>query len=163
MNYEAIATWSQVISSILFIAVLGWLFRRYLIPLVLAAQKAKNDEIALAERRRDEAKATLEALQARTGDAQADAKAIQARALAQAERERAAAISQAKEAGERVLHNAQGELGRARAAARAQLRGELASGALTLARAEAAQRVDEAHQRQIVSGFRRFVERRGLG
>ncbi|MBV8363034.1 MAG: hypothetical protein JO193_00555, partial [Candidatus Eremiobacteraeota bacterium] len=50
MNYEAIATWSQVVSSVLFIGVLVWLFRRFLIPLVMAAQKAKNDEIALAER-----------------------------------------------------------------------------------------------------------------
>ena len=160
MNYEAIATWSQVVSSVLFIIVLIWLFRRFLIPLIMTAQKAKNDEIALAERRRDDAQAKLEALHARTGDAQADAKAIAERALAQANREREAALAQSKEAGERVLHNAQGELERARAAARARLRAELAAGALTLARSEAAERIDTARNAKIVSGFLRFVERR---
>ncbi|MBV8363770.1 MAG: hypothetical protein JO193_04320, partial [Candidatus Eremiobacteraeota bacterium] len=159
-NYEAIATWSQVVSSVLFIGVLVWLFRRFLIPLVMAAQKAKNDEIALAERRRNEAQAALEALQARTGDAQADAEAIAERAAAQAHRERDASITQAQEAGERLLHGAQGELERARAAARVSLRTELAAGALTLARSEAAERIDATRNAQIVSGFLRFVDRR---
>ncbi|MBV8726616.1 MAG: ATP synthase F0 subunit B [Candidatus Eremiobacteraeota bacterium] len=160
MNYEAIATWSQVISSVLFIGVLIWLFRRFGIPLVMAAQKAKNDEIALAERRRNDAKAALESLQARAGNAEADAKAIRERAAAQAQRERQATVAQANEAGERVLHSAQGELERARAAARTQLLGELASGALALARTEAAERIDPERNAKIVGGFLRFVERR---
>jgi len=159
VNYEAIATWSQVISSILFIGVLMWLFRRFMIPLIMAAQKSKNDEIALAERRRDEAKAALEALQARTGSAQADENAIRERALAQAQRERQTALAQAKEAGERVLRNAEGELRRARAAARDKLRAELASGALALARTEAAEKIDAARNARIVAGFLRFVQR----
>ena len=159
MNYEAIAIWSQVISSVLFIGVLIWLFRRFMVPLIMAAQKAKNDEIALAERRRDEAKATLETLQVRAGSAQADANAIRERALAQAQRERQTALAQAKEAGERVLHNAEGELERARAAARDKLRAEFASGALKLARTEAAEKIDAARNARIVAGFLRFVER----
>jgi len=162
VNYEAIATWSQVISSILFIGVLVWLFRTFLVPLVLAAQKAKNEEIARAERRRDEAKAALEALQVGTGAAQRDAAAIRDRALAQAQREQEVALVQAKESGERALRNAQGELARARAAARVALRAELASGALELARKEASLRIDGSLNARLVERFVQFVERRAL-
>jgi len=68
MNYQSIAQWSQVASSVLFLGVLVWLWIRYIQPAVLAAQAAQNARIAEAERHRDEAKAALDGLQREIGD-----------------------------------------------------------------------------------------------
>lgn len=160
MNYEAIATWSQVVSSVLFMAVLVWMFVKLIIPLVMTAQKNKNDEIARAEERRDAAKARLSELRASTGDADADATAIKERAVAQAERELQAAVAEAGDAGERALRNAQGELERARAAARQSLQNEFLEKALARARGEAAKRVTPAVNSELVD---RFVNTLGHG
>lgn len=160
MNYEAIAVWSQVISSILFLAVLIWMFVKLIIPLVMTAQKNKNDEIARAEQRRDAAKARLEELRSSTGDADADAAAIKERAGAQAEREVQSAVAEAAAAGERALRNAQGELERARAAASESLRNEFLEKALARARDEAAKRVTAGVNSELVD---RFVNTLGHG
>jgi F0F1-type ATP synthase membrane subunit b/b' len=56
------------------------------------------------------------------------------------------------------LHNAEAELGRARAAARAQLRDELAGQALDLARIQAQQRVDGALNVKLVQEFMKSLE-----
>ena len=162
MNYEAIAIWSQVASSILFLVVLVWMFRKFIIPVVMTAQKNKNEEIARAEQRRDAAKVKLEELRATIGNADEDAEAIKQRAVAQAERELAAAVAEAKAAGERALHNAQGELDRARAAARETLRNEFVDKALVRAREEAAKRVTPAVNAQLVDRFVETLERGGL-
>lgn len=162
MNYEAIAIWSQVASSILFLVVLVWMFRKFIIPVVMTAQKNKNEEIARAEQRRDAAKVKLEELRATIGNADEDAEAIKQRAVAQAERELAVAVAEAKAAGERALHNAQGELDRARAAARETLRNEFVDKALVRAREEAAKRVTPAVNAQLVDRFVETLERGGL-
>ena len=46
MNYEEIAKWSDIVSAILFLAVMVWLWTKYIAPAVLAAQEG----LALAER-----------------------------------------------------------------------------------------------------------------
>ena len=122
MNYEAIAEWSQVASAILFLAVLVWMWFKFIQPAVLAAQAAQNARINEAERHRDEAKAALEGLQREIGVAQQDALAIKDRIASLEAAERETVLREAREAGERALRDAEGELARARCGARTAAR-----------------------------------------
>jgi F-type H+-transporting ATPase subunit b len=153
MNYQAIAQWSQITSSLLFLGVLVWLWIRYIQPAVLAAQATQNARIAEAERHRDEAKAALDGLQREIEAAQRDALAIKERVTALMSGEREALLREAVEAGERALRDAQAELSRARAAAREQLRDELVEKALAAARTIALRRVDAGANRKLVDSF----------
>ena len=162
MNYEAIAIWSQVISSVLFMVVLVWMFNKFAIPLVLSAQKSKNEEIARTEQHRDQAKATVAKLRMEMGEAEHDAQAILERAAEQAAHERQHAVEEAKAAGERSLRSASGELDRAREAARIQLRNELAERALELARRDARSRVNADVNARLVQRFTESIEHGGL-
>jgi len=151
--YINVAVWSQVVSSILFLAVLVWLWVRFIQPAVLTAQDNSNKQIAEAERHRDEAKATLEMLGGEIDGAKRDADLMKARAASQAEREYAASVAEATEAGDRALRNAGGELDRARASASDQLRVELLDRALAEARVEAQRRVDARVNGVLVDRF----------
>lgn len=153
MNYEHIAEWSQIISAILFVIALVWIWIKFLQPAVLAAQEAQNARIAEAERHRDQAKAALDGLRLAIEQAQADAGAIQGRVSSQSAVEREAALAEAREAGERALRQAQQELPRARTAARELLRDELATQALELARQDAMRRIDAPTDRRLVTAF----------
>lgn len=153
MNYEEIAKWSDIISALLFLAVMVWLWMKYIAPAVLGAQANQNRLLAEAERHRDEAKAALDLLRQEIEGAKHDAQLIAQRANDQAKHESDVTASEAKEAGERVLRNAQGELERARVAAREQLREELAAKALDLARREAENRVDGGVNARLVDRF----------
>jgi len=157
--YVQVASWSQVAASILFIAVLVWLWLRFIQPAILAAQERANKQIAEAERHRDEANAMIDLLQSQVDGAGHDAEAIKERAKAQAQREYEAAIAEAKEAGERALASAHGELPRARAAAREQLRVELLDKSLTRARSDAKRRVDAGTNARLVDQFLASLER----
>lgn len=157
--YVQIAIWSQVVSAALFLGVLGWLWFKYIQPAILSAQDRHNKQIAQAERHRDEAKATLEMLRSEIGGAQHDAELIRQRADAQAKREHDAAVAEAREAGERAVHGAQAEFARALAAARDRLRIEMLEKALARAREDAAGRVDERANAEIVDRFLAALER----
>jgi F0F1-type ATP synthase membrane subunit b/b' len=159
VNYESIALLSQVVSAFLFIAALVFIWVKYLQPAVLAAQESHNRQIAEAERHRDEAKATLDALQGEIVAAQSDSSAIGARARTQAQREREAALTEARASGERAVRNAAGELDRSREAARKQLREELLEKALGVARSDAAARVNRAVDTGLVTAFINHLER----
>jgi F0F1-type ATP synthase membrane subunit b/b' len=161
MNYEAIAEWSQVASAVLFLAVLVWMWFKFIQPAVLAAQAAQNARVNEAERHRDEAKAALEGLHGEIGLAQQDALAIKDRIAAFVAAEREAILCEAREAGERALRDAEGELARARAAARIQLRDELVEKALGLARETAAGRMDAAADKKLSRSFVQSLERSG--
>jgi F0F1-type ATP synthase membrane subunit b/b' len=156
--YIQIAIWSQVASAVLFVAALAYIWTRYLQPMVLTAQERSNEQIAQAERHRDEAKAALELLKGEIESAKHDAELIRERARTHAEREREATIAEVKEAGERTVRNAEGELARAREAARVRLRGELVGNALAHARDAAARRVDGAKNERLVEGFLTALE-----
>lgn len=151
--YVQIAIWSQVVSAVVFIAALAFMWAKWLQPMVLAAQAQSNRQIAEAERHRDEAKAALEALRGEIDGARGDAELIRARANDQAERERQTVLAEAVEAGERVLHNAHAELERARAAARGRLRVEIIESALAVARSEAERRIDPPANARLVDRF----------
>lgn len=161
MNYEDIAKWSQIISAVAFYAVVVWLWFKFLAPALKAAQADRNRQIAEAERHRDEAQKALEALRHEIFGAKRDAELIRARAEEQARSEASKIVEEAREAGERALRNAQGELDRARAAARAELRAQLVDKALAMARAQAERRVDGAINAQLVDRFAGTLERGG--
>lgn len=158
LNYEEIAKWSDIVSAILFLAVMVWLWMKYIAPAVLTAQANQNRLLAEAERHRDEAKAALELLRQEIEGAKHDAHLIHERASNQAKHEGDVIVTEANEAGERMLRNAQGELERARTAAREQLREELAAKALDLARREAENRVDGGVNARLVDQFVTSIE-----
>jgi F-type H+-transporting ATPase subunit b len=139
--YFRIAVWSQVGSSIVFIAALVYVWFRWLMPVFLAAQERSNKQIAEAERHRDEVKGALAALRQEIETARHDAQLIEQRASRRAQHERELLLKEATEAGERVLTDAGRELERARTAARTRLRDEIFERALQLAREDAARRV----------------------
>lgn len=153
MNYEQIAVWSQVISALLFMGVVVWMWFKFIQPAVLSAQENHNKQIAEAERHRDEAKASLDALRQEIEGAKRDASMIASRANDQASRESEATVAEAREAGERQLRGAQGELDRSRASARESFRAELLERALETARKEASARVDSGVNAKLVDGF----------
>lgn len=153
MNYEAIAFWSQIAGSGLFIVALVWAFMKFLVPAVAAAQKASNDRIAQAEKHRDEMLGALESLRRAIEGAKRDAATMIERTKERAQHEKAAIVAEAKDAGERAVRNAEGELGRARGAARAQMREELVAKALDIARGDAASRIDAAANARLVEEF----------
>ncbi|MDQ2681247.1 MAG: hypothetical protein M3Y21_09580 [Candidatus Eremiobacteraeota bacterium] len=160
-NYEQIAVWSQIISAVVFVAALVWIWIKFIQPAIISAQNAHNKQIAEAERRRDELKASVDVLQGEIATAHQDAQAIKARAGEQVERESAEALVQAREEGERAVKNARGELDRRRVGAREQMRAELLDKALDLARAEATTRVDDALNSELVNRFVGSLERAG--
>lgn len=161
MNYEKIAEYSQIASAVLFVAVMVWIWMKFIQPAIVAAQENQNAKLAEAERHRDEAKAALDSLQGELQNAQRDAEAIKQRVAGQAEIERGSTLREAREAGERAARSAEGELARSRAAAREQLRGDLLERALDLARVQAAERVDARVNADLVASFLRTIERDG--
>lgn len=158
MNYEAIAKWSDIISALLFMGVLVWLWVKFIAPAVLAAQANNNRQIAEAERHRDEARSALEALRAEIEGARHDATLIAQRASDQAKHESEAQLAEARAAGERALRNAAGELDRARAEARVALRDDLAAKALDMARAQAQRRMDPSLNATLAERFVGAIE-----
>ncbi len=148
-SYEALATGSQVVASILFIIALVILWRKYLAPAVLASQARKNAELADSQARRDAALAETTVAQAEVAKADDDARAIRARAQSDATRTREKILADARAEGERLARNAEGELERGRTAARDRLRTDLLEKAMQIAR-EASAHLDEATNRRLV-------------
>jgi F0F1-type ATP synthase membrane subunit b/b' len=151
--YLEIAIWSQVASAILFVGALVFIWNKWIMPVVLAAQVRSNAQIAQSERHRDEAKEALVALREEIESARRDAGLIGKRAEVHAQREREAMVKEATESGERALRDAGGELERARAAVRLRLRDELLERALQMARQDAMQRVGPALDSRLVERF----------
>ncbi len=156
--YIKIALWSQIVASVIFIAVLVWMWFRWIVPVVMAAQERSNRQIAEAEAHRDEVKAALEALRAEIETARHDAALIERRAGARAEHEHQALLQEATESGERSLSDAGRELQRARTAARQRLRDELIERALQTAREEASRRVGPELDSRFIAGFAGSLE-----
>ncbi len=151
--YLEVAIWSQVASAILFIVALVFVWNKWILPVVLAAQVRSNAQIAESERHRDEAKGALGTLREEIDSAHRDAELIGKRAEVHAQREREAMLKDATQAGERALRDAGGELDRAVAAGRLRLRDELLERALQIARHDAVQRVGPALDARLVERF----------
>lgn len=151
--YTRIAAWSQIASSIVFIAALIYMWFRWFMPVVFSAQERSNQQIAEAERHRDEVKGALEALHAEIDTAHHDAELIKARAQARAEHERQLLLKETADAGERALADAGRELERARTTAQHRLRDEMVARALKLARETAVTRVGPEVDARLVDRF----------
>ena len=149
--YLQIAVWSQVFSSIVFVAVLVFMWFKWMLPVFMAAQASSNRAIAEAERHRDEVKAALETLRAEIETAREDAGLIVRRASDRAQHERQALRDEAVAAGERALDNAGRELERARSAARRRMRDEVVEAAIALARGDAARRAGPALDSRLIA------------
>jgi F0F1-type ATP synthase membrane subunit b/b' len=156
--YTRIAAWSQIASSIVFIAALIYMWFRWFMPVVLSAQERSNRAIAEAERHRDEVKGALEALRAEIETAAHDAELIKARAEGRAEHEREQLLKETADAGDRALADAGRELERARTSARHRLRDEMVDRALKLARETASQRVGPELDARFVDRFTGSLE-----
>jgi F-type H+-transporting ATPase subunit b len=158
MSYESIAIWSRIIGTVVVLAMLWYVFVRFLAPAIARAQEAKNEEIAHAEQRRDAAKAEIAAARAEAAQAEHDAQSIRERAESDARREREQALAQARESGDRSVRNAEGELARGRVNAQSTLRIELIEKALDAARRDAEARVDPAYNAALVDKFLTSLE-----
>lgn len=161
--YISIAIWSQVISSVVFLAALVYMWSRWILPVVMTAQDRSNRQIAEAERHRDEAKAALQTLREDIEGARHDAKLMEQRVSERADHEREALLQETTEAGERALADASRELGRARAAAQQRLRGQLVEAALRLAHADAATRVGPSVDARLFDRILGSLEHAGNG
>jgi F0F1-type ATP synthase membrane subunit b/b' len=157
--YFQIAVWSQIVSSVVFIAALVYMWMRFVMPVVLAAQARSNRQIAEAERHRDEVKGALETLRGEIESARHDAQLIEQRASGRAEHERQSLLQEATEAGNRLLADAGRELERARTAARHRLRDDLIERALRRARDDAVRRVGPAFDARLIDRFTGSLER----
>jgi F-type H+-transporting ATPase subunit b len=159
-TYEAVAVYSQVVASVLFIIALAYIWVRFVAPAVVASQARKNGELLESEARRDRARAEVEEAQAELDSADADVRAIGQRAESDAKRLQEKMLADATAEGERVVRAADGELERARAAARDALRAELLERAMQIAR-DAARDVDESTNRRLVGDAVQSAERGG--
>jgi len=149
--FESVALWSQVAGAVAFLVVLVLLFRKYVIPAVAANERARNAEITGAESRRAALQAELAKAQADLERADRDAAEIRNRLIEQIAQTRAQLKAEAKADGERLVRNAEGELERARLAARDRLRIEFIERALAKARKEAAAHVSDATNERLVT------------
>jgi F0F1-type ATP synthase membrane subunit b/b' len=151
MDYDVIAQWSEIIGGIGFVIVAVWLFRKFAFPAVRAGETARNADLGNAERRRDDLRAEVTAATAARDAAVREAESIAVRAQGDAAREHDTILADARREGTRLLHNAQGELERARRAARDQLRIEFIEKALLRARELASTRIDDAVNAKLVA------------
>ncbi|HXP94381.1 MAG TPA: hypothetical protein VN905_13000 [Candidatus Binatia bacterium] len=163
MSYEEIAIYSRIIGTLVVFGMLWYLFARFAAPVITRAQELKNEEIARAERRRTAERTRLDTMIAELTEATRAADAIRRTAEDVARRERERAVAQTREAGERALRNADGELDRARATARDALRIELIEKALQRASREASAHVDAKRNAALIDEFLGKLERRAPG
>lgn len=159
MNYDLIAFWSQIAGFVLFAVALVWAWNKFLTPALAASSKASNERIVLAERHRDEMRAALQSLRNAIDGAKLDAQAMIARVKERAQHEGEAILAEARDAGERLVRNADGELARSRVAAREALRETLAAKALEIARTSATMRIDATSNARLVQEFIERVSR----
>ena len=152
MSLEALAQWSQIVGAIIFVIAIVLIWNKYIAPGVKAYQAAKNAELADAEARREHIRADVAAARAEVERADADCREITSRVDVVNDREREKSLADAHAEAERIVRNAEGELERARIAARDRLRIEFIEKALAKARDEAAGRVGEDANRTLIAG-----------
>jgi F0F1-type ATP synthase membrane subunit b/b' len=148
--FVQVALWSQVAGAVAFLVVLILLFRKYLIPAVDANEKARNAQIAEAETRRTRMQTEASKARGEIEAADRDAAEIRKRVEHAIELDRAHALEEAEAEGARLVRNAEGELERARLAARDRLRIEFIEKALAKARTQASGRVSDAVNKALV-------------
>jgi F0F1-type ATP synthase membrane subunit b/b' len=161
--YEQLAVWSQVLGSVAFIAVLVYVFQRFLIPAVIASQGRKNAELVEAEHRRDAAKQDVAIARRELDGVEEEVKTLRVRAAVDSRRERERILAGATAEGKQLVTVAEGELDRGRAAAREAFRVALLDKALHIARRSAVESIDAEKNRALVSGVMYAVDHRDNG
>jgi len=149
--FEELARWSEIGGGIAFLIVAFLLFRRFMLPAVLAAEVGHNADVVAAERRREQLLAEVVAARTHLEDATVEAAAIRERGRADAQRERDRIVAEAAAEGTRLLVNARAELERSRLVARDQLRIELIERALSRARSIANERLDDSLNGRLIA------------
>jgi F0F1-type ATP synthase membrane subunit b/b' len=150
MSLETLAQVSQIVGAIVFLIAIVLIWNKWIAPGVKAYQQAKNAELAEAEARRTQMRQDVEAARAEIARADDDCREIRARIDTVIDRDKRKTIEDAQHEAERIVRNAEGELERARLAARDRLRIEFIEKALAKARADAAARVTPATDRALV-------------
>jgi F0F1-type ATP synthase membrane subunit b/b' len=140
--FESLAAWSEIVGGVAFVIVAVILFRKLGLPLIANAETARNAELQNTEHRREQLRAEVSKARGLVEEADREALAIAERAGADARREAEAIVAGARADGARLVANAEGELERARNAARDHLRIELIEQALLRARSLAGERVN---------------------
>ncbi|HEV3156554.1 MAG TPA: ATP synthase F0 subunit B [Candidatus Baltobacteraceae bacterium] len=158
---EQLSLTSQVLGALAFLAVLLWLFGRFGIPAVRAAEDARNSLLRESEGRLRKSRADEQRARLELERSEAEATLIRERAKEEAHHEHERIITEAKSNGERMIRNAEGELERARAVARVQLRSELLERALHIARERALTAVDSGMDARLVLHVVDRLERKG--
>jgi len=148
-QYANLAVWSQILGAFAFLVVFVWVWMRFLAPAVVASRDRKNAELAEAESARDAAKEEIDVAQRELAVAASEAQAIRSRGHGDAKELQERILADAIREGERLVHNAEGELERGRRAARETLRLELIAKALEIARESAARLGDDANRRLV--------------
>jgi F0F1-type ATP synthase membrane subunit b/b' len=150
MTYESIAQYSEIIGGFAFVVVSVWLFRKFVLPAVRAGEVARNLDLVNAERRREALRDEVAKARGEVEAADRDALAIAARAETDARHEHETILADGRREATRLLQNAQGELERARIAARDALRIEFIEKALNRARTLAANELSDAGNARLV-------------
>ncbi len=150
MSLETLAQFSQIIGAVVFLIAIVWIWSKFIAPGVKSYQQAKNAELAQAEARREQMRKDVEAARAEVAGADEDCREIRARIDIVNERDKRKTVELAKHEAERIVRNAEGELERARLAARDRLRIEFIEKALAKARADAPARVTGSTDRALV-------------
>jgi F-type H+-transporting ATPase subunit b len=150
MNLELLAQWSQIAGAAIFVVVTIAVWRRWIAPAIQNYQEAKNADLAAAEARRDRMRSEADEARADAEQAEAEARTIGERAKSDADAERKRILAEAQEESERLVRNANGEIARARMAARDRLRIEFIEKALIRARSQAADTLDDAANESLI-------------
>jgi F0F1-type ATP synthase membrane subunit b/b' len=150
MSLETLAQFSQIGGAVVFLIAIVLIWNKFIAPGVKGYQAAKNAELAEAEARREHIRADVAAARAEVERADAECREIAARSLTTVEHDNVKALEEAKADAERIVRNAEGELERARLAARDRLRIEFIEKALAQAREQASGRVSDATNAKLV-------------
>ena len=150
MNLELLAQWSQIAGAAIFVVVTIAVWRRWIAPAIQNYQEAKNADLAAAEARRDRMRSEADEARADAEQAEAEARTIGERAKSDADADRKRILAEAQEESERLVRNANGEIARARMAARDRLRIEFIEKALIRARSQAADTLDDAANESLI-------------
>ncbi len=150
MSLESLAQWSQIVGAVIFVVAIVVIWNKYVAPGVKAYQQSKNAELAEAELRREHIRADVAAARAEVERADAECREIASRAELVVKREHEKSLADAHADADRIVRNAEGELERARLAARDRLRIEVIEKALAKAREEAPARVSDAANGKLV-------------
>jgi F0F1-type ATP synthase membrane subunit b/b' len=152
---------AKSIDFIIFLALIIWLFNRYVKPALVAHQEAQNRIVADAIAYRDRGNTDVDTARAAIEQAKLDAATMVQVGEAQAARLIEAEVAAAKEHALRIVTHSSGELERERYRVRRELLEETVETAHTKAQELAKSEIDAYKQRTLVEQLIDHLERSG--